>query len=270
VATLDVAVDVRQVTADEQRSYWDNGWVSLPGLIAPELADELLERARRLMGESGYEADLREIDRDLSLFAEFDRVDRSDDLYRSLVFHPKLGRNAALLLGRDMAVRSLMNMLAVKLPKDSATDRLGKGPTDFHQDFGSLPLRAESIVIWIALAEITPEMGSVRFHEGSHKLGRLAGNPLEWPRLEECPLSEPLHMQPGDATGHSPFVVHGAPENTTDRPRWAYIASYFPAHATYTGATCHHTDKAEGLVPDQPLDHPSFPVVYDPERDRLG
>jgi len=48
-------------------------------------------------------------------------------------------------------------MLAVKLPKDSATDRLGKGPTDFHQDFGSLPLRAESIVIWIALAEITPK-----------------------------------------------------------------------------------------------------------------
>jgi hypothetical protein len=77
-------------------------------------------------------------------------------------------------------------------------------------------------------------------------------------------------MQPGDATGHSPTVVHGAPENTTDRPRWAYITSYFPAASTYTGASCHHTDSAEGLERDKPFEHPNFPLVYDPARDRTS
>jgi hypothetical protein len=90
----------------------------------------------------------------------------------------------------------------------------------------------------------------------------------DWPRLQELPLSEPLTYHPGDATAHLTFAVHGAPQNLSDRPRWAYICAYLPADAPMLGIPSVFTDdfvvKGE-LEAGRPLDHPSFPVVYDPE-----
>jgi hypothetical protein len=268
----------RAVTDAELAHFYERGWAFLPSLISSEMADELLVRAQGLMGASGADRALREVDRDLTFFSEYQHPDEQDELFRSVVFDPQLGRSVALLLGRDMSIRSLTNIIATKLPQVSETDRKGNQRTSWHQDHGSTPVRSEAVVIWIALSEVTPEMGAMRFFEGSHRLGWLPGEPDDpenwldidpdaWPRLRrECALSEPLHYKPGDATAHGTLTVHGAPANTTDRPRWAYACTYFPAHAPYTGAACYYTQGiTDALALFRPLEHPRFPLVYEAE-----
>ena len=49
--------------------------------------------------------------------------------------------------------------------------------------------------------------------------------------------------------------------DTTDRERWAYIFSYFPADTLYTGAQNHNFDGI-GLQPNRVIEHPRFPQVY--------
>src|ERR1700754_1920191 len=158
----EVAVEVRDVTRDEIDFYRANGWVFLPGLISPEIAADLLARAKALMGERGDANELRPVlDQESQLFNTRYRPDLEDELYRGLRTSPALGRDASQLLGKDMAVRSLTNFVAVKLPRDLDTDKLGKGPTSYHQDHGAMPTMGESLVFWIALDDVTPEMGSM-------------------------------------------------------------------------------------------------------------
>ena len=46
----------------------------------------------------------------------------------------------------------------------------------------------------------------------------------QYPKLTELyEVSPPLHYQPGDATVHHGYMVHGAPPNETDRHRLAYL-----------------------------------------------
>lgn len=221
------------------------------------------------MGARGDANALRPgIDSETEFFTTRYRPDVEDDLYMRLRTDPVMGKNAARFFGKDTRIRSLTNFLAVKLPKDLETEKLGKGPSVYHQDHGAMPTAGESLVYWIALEEVTPEMGSMRFYNGSHALNWLAGDPLSWPRLEEFPLSEPLIYKPGDATVHGTMVVHGAPENETDVPRWSYIINYFPDDAVYTGLAGRHTRGVDELLEagQRFPEHPYYPVVYDPER----
>ena len=111
----------------------------------------------------------------------------------------------------------------------------------------------------------------MRFLSGSHqagplgKMGLISGPELPdyYPHLKDrYPLSPPIHLHAGDATVHNGMVVHGAPPNTTDQPRWAAIFSYHPSDTCYTGAP-HHIFKAElGLEVGKPIKHDLFRVVY--------
>jgi ectoine hydroxylase-related dioxygenase (phytanoyl-CoA dioxygenase family) len=107
-------------------------------------------------------------------------------------------------------------------------------------------------------------MGSMRFYNGSHRLGWLAGDPLSWPQVQDFEHSDPVVYKPGDATAHGTMVVHGAPENRTERSRWSYICNFFPDAAVYSGLEGRHTAGAEdALVAGQRFpDHPYYPLVY--------
>lgn len=259
-------VNIREITNQEIGNFWDKGWVFLPRLIEPDLTTALLKHAKVLMGESGADHEPREGEQDISFFTQFDWPGEVDPFFAGVALDPTLGRNAARLLGNDVAVRILSNMIAVKLPRDFVTIRSGKGESFFHQDQISAPFQGMNVVIWIALTEITPDMGAMRFYEGSHKLGWLSGDPLDWPRVhEECPLSEPLHYLPGDATAHGSLTIHGAPENESQNSRWAFIANYFPANALYSGNPSYWTkSKRDELEIGKPLDQAPFAVVYEP------
>jgi hypothetical protein len=260
-----VSIDVREVTEDEIRRFHDQGWVKLPQLISREAAAGLLAVVKEKMGENGDERmNTPSTARNLDAFAKWYRLDDESDLFHALRYNRQLGRNSALLMRRDMGIRSLTALTAVKLPRDAAVDH-GKGTTTWHQDHMATPAKCTSIGFWLALDEITPEMGGMQFRNGSQREGLLTPPMESWDLLEEYELSEPVTYQPGDATAHSSLVVHGAGTNDSDRPRWGYIINTFPADAPYVPYPTQHTQGIEGdLTPGKPLDHPRFPLIYSP------
>lgn len=95
----------------------------------------------------------------------------------------------------------------------------------------------------MALNEIPPERGSLRFLNGSVRAGL-----VEWDRekhadvfeavpdlLERYPMSPELHYEPGDATVHELPTFHSARANTTDEHRWVYVHTFVRADARFTG-----------------------------------
>lgn len=272
----------RAITPDEIAHYQENGWVKVEGLISPELAREMLATVKHplLSADTGGEVrhgpirvrgEMGKI-RDRGMWRDWHFPGRDDRLepIRSLALSRELGRNAALALGRDVGINYHADMIAVKMPAGHASSRA----TGFHQDWVNFPFdRVGFLTFWIALDTITPDQGSMRFYNGSHRegpLGKMARYDLEIPDYypyirERYALSDPIHLAPGDATIHSGLVVHGAPENTTDRPRWTLILFYHPADTCYTGAPHHIFRPGIGLEVGKPIKHDLFPCIYEPE-----
>lgn len=264
---------VRAVTDEEVSSYVRDGWVFLPGFIDRRLAGEMLAAAKSVMGGEGVGwsarpgVDMLEYWHDRHFMAR-----EGIEPFRTLSYSPPMGRAVQRFNERDVAVRHWADMLAVKPPAGS-TSR--SGDTPFHQDYPNRHFdRVGNVTFWIALESMPAERGIPRFRSGSHRLGPLghytgqrfsgsAGQDVHetYPWLaERCPLSEPRDMEAGDATAHSGLVLHAAPANTTDAPRWAYITIYIPADTLWTGTRFLGQGDIE-LAVDQPFDHPNFPVI---------
>ena len=152
--------------------------------------------------------------------------------------------------------------------------------TPWHQDYPATPLdRANDLQIWVAAAEITPEMGCLQYLSGSHRLPPMGkGQNFRLPDgsrapngatdiypwlLDKFEVSPAFHMQPGDALAHHSLTMHYSQENaSTTHDRWAWGSRRMDARICYNGAPNHRTDD-RGLVLDQPFDHPEFPIVID-------
>jgi Phytanoyl-CoA dioxygenase (PhyH) len=271
-----VLMQVRDVTDSEIAHYKEKGWVKLDQLISADAAGDLLTRAKGFMGDKGDTHEPRP-GRDkvnTTTWNDYHDIADDDQLFGALGYSKKVGHLAQRLMDRDVPVRIYTNTLAVKLGTKQNTVRPGTGTSPWHQDFPSLPFdRVGFLTFWIALDEVTPEMGAMRFYSGSQRLGSLGrvnwfdGKELVdvYPNLEaNFPLSPPLHYNPGDATVHHSLVVHGAPRNETDRPRWPFIVSYFPADTKFNGGLApeSHRGDAKVLMPGQPFDSPRFRQVF--------
>lgn len=270
----------REVSDEEIAQFQENGWVKVPGLISSELAQEILDSVKTNMlaandGEvhtAGIKAD-EKLDKihDREIWRDWHFPGRDDGLepLRSLTYSQDLGRDSALLMGREVPINYHADLVAVKMPAGHSASKA----TGFHQDWVNFPFdRVGFLTFWIALDEITADMGSMRFYNGSHRAGPLgkmglvgAELPDYYPELRDrFELSDPIDLAQGDATIHTGLVVHGAPENTTDRPRWTLILAYHPADTCYTGAP-HHIFSADlGLEVGKPIRHERFRRVYEP------
>ena len=257
---------VRPVTDAEVSTFWENGWVKLPSLIDRQSAAKLLARAKSVFGEDGRlglepVADVRPQGYDYRTWfrSHFGADQLGADVF-SVARSRRLGHNVARLYGRDSCVRVLLNNFQVKLPRDSGVGEA----TVFHQDTpGFLYVEGAIISIWMAIDEVTADMGGLQFRTGAHKLGYL-GTMQGWEeRLNAFPLTPPMILQPGDATAHIGNMYHGTGPNMTDRPRWSWTSIMAPGDARYTGAKSPYGDNL-GLEPGQILDHPSAPIIYAP------
>lgn len=258
---LDINDHLREVTDEEVAHYEEYGWVKLDRLVSPEFAAELREAA-------------------LQPRADTDRIGTWESManhpgvepYRSFFFSARMGSNAAKLINRkkytdaEVPLRYRLDHFIRREP--------GPDHTRFHQDSAEHGSdRAGELQFWLALDEVTPEMGAMRFLSGSHRAGPLGsvlrpGEPdlLElYPKLtEHFPLSDPFHYQPGDTTVHHGYMVHGAPPNTSDRARLCYIFSYTPADTRWPqGRTKNWGQLSEPLSDDvaNPIAYPAQPVL---------
>ncbi|GLZ08670.1 hypothetical protein Acsp03_61360 [Actinomadura sp. NBRC 104412] len=257
-----VQAPVRDVTEKEIAHYREHGWALLPGLVDPGfvagLRDRALERlaARREAFRNSFVDQAFGQDRDIA---------EHDEAFRALALSPGLGRNATRLLLGVQNVRLQVTNLLIKEPEDGN----GHGATVFHQDFPWMPMdRSAMLTIWLALDDVSADMGSLRFYDRSHLYGPLGRSFVregddalsQHPWLKDLEVSPPIDMAPGDATVHSALVIHGAPANRRDRPRLSFTVTYFDAASLYTGAPYGQTDDL-GLKVNEPFDHPLFPVV---------
>ena len=167
--------------------------------------------------------------------------------------------NRKRLKGVDVPMRYRIDIFGERAP--------GGGGATPHQDaceHGSD--RVGELQFWMALAEVTPEMGSMRFVNRSHKEGALGsvfnrddddvvpmgkgGNLFDqYPQLvPELGLSEPFTYAPGDCTVHAGYTVHMSPANTTEDTRWNWLFSFSPADTRYwNGDSSNHGSQRERL-----------------------
>ncbi len=259
-------VTARTATPGEVAHFRANGWVHLPEAIPAEALAQVRAAARDVLGEAAEHHKRSRSALFRSLWRTYDEPSRKDGRLLDFATSADIGRLGSQFL-RDRAVRFLRDELIVKMPADG-TEGIG---SPWHQDFPySSRDRSEQINFWIALEDTPPERSTLRFLSGSHRWGAL-GRALDLPEndlvaqypelLDECELSPPLHLRAGDATVHHSLVVHAAPPNTTDVPRWAYTVVLFQAAALYTGAPQRLTGQL-GLEVNQPFDHPLTPVVW--------
>ncbi|WP_336210335.1 phytanoyl-CoA dioxygenase family protein [Nonomuraea sp. LPB2021202275-12-8] len=251
-------IPVRRVTGDEVSFFGEHGWVRLPRLVDPAAVERLRERAAgRLQGRDKGRRTLVD-----EAFGQARDIAESDELFGALALSPTMGRNAVHMLHGVRAVRVQVTNLLVKEPGEH-------GATEFHQDFPWMPMdRSAMLTVWLALADVPADMGSLRFYDGSHRhglLGRSFTRPGDdqlsrHPWLKELELSPPLDLQAGDATAHHALTVHGAPANRRDTTRLSFTVTYFDADALYTGAPYQQTDGL-GLVVNEPFEHPRFPCL---------
>jgi ectoine hydroxylase-related dioxygenase (phytanoyl-CoA dioxygenase family) len=267
----------REVTDEEAAFFQEHGWVFLPNLLPRETCELILEDMKRRMGESGEEvSDPTRVTRPrgaaakgVAEFAEYYYPSRDNELLHRLTYSERAGLNAHRLMGRDVGVLYHYDLIGCKIPEQREG---GTGPTLWHQDDPSLPFdRDGGLVVWLALADLTPDMGTLRFVDRSLRQGRLGrlnlnlegADPFEvYPRLKELDISPPLTHSPGDATVHHGLTLHSAPANTSDDPRWVFIRGYLPADVRYTGAPWLHFKDLDVKV-DQLIEHPRFPLLYE-------
>ncbi|MCP3102432.1 phytanoyl-CoA dioxygenase family protein [Myxococcus sp. K15C18031901] len=260
---------VRSVTDDEVQHFRTKGWVVLRAFYAPWVVEGVLERARARMGEAPLTVSRTDpharMPNEFNWYARWDGCSHHDAWIHQFSHSQALARGAARLMG-SARVRFYFDHVFVKLPSSS-----GGGKTPWHQDLPHHPLdRQGALTMWAPLVECPPEMGSMRFLGGSHRVGLLGRylnrrdgvslvdeNPWVLDAHESSP---PLHLRPGDITVHDLAVVHCAQENRSTAPRWVYATQWLPPAARYTGAPNHRTD-GHGLALDEPLDHPRFPLI---------
>jgi hypothetical protein len=261
-----VDAHIRELTEAELASFRENGWALLKGLLDPELASALFERAMPMTGEPGLAGD----------FGIDPQPSKMDDLFHAVVFSKRMGRNALrvirTMLPTDVSsVRYWTDNIFLKMPEGTG---VADGVTEYHQDFHIGPHIVEDRIgkanFWVALHDCPPERSTLRFFSGSHKLGVLGpkkdpdGRSIVdvYPKLPEwCPLSPPLHLQPGDATIHHSLTVHGAPANSTDQQRCVFEFVYIHPDARHNGVV---NDLTEANAPVELLPGKLFnkPIVY--------
>ncbi|MCJ2186285.1 phytanoyl-CoA dioxygenase family protein [Novosphingobium beihaiensis] len=259
----------RTITPEEVAHYQEKGWVLLKRFIDPDTIATLLRKAQGIMGEDGDSNPPYGIDQ--PYFNAQAASGYHDPQVRPMLHG--IGDAAKALMARkaNVPVRLFNDFFAPKLPAARKTRNQGNGATSFHQDFITFAVdRTGGMTFWIPLEGYGPDAGTMSFIEGSHKLGVLGnytsydGKDIRevYPELEDLPMTEQVTYEPGDVTAHSHLTVHGAGQNSLDRPRWAYLVLPQPADARWNGAPPEaFVPDAHGMVPYGMFPDAAFPII---------
>lgn len=231
------------------------GHVLLRGVFSPEeiaayrpaLRDYILEKRKRLSaGERNLGASPEN-----TIFSLGDAPQAVADF----VTAPRLGELTARLLGVE-AVR-ILHFCGFFKPG-------GGPPTPWHQDLSFIPLDSDrAISAWIPLMDITPEMGSLVFAEGSHRQGYQ--EPYAAHRF--C-LARNGAMKAGDVSLHMGWTLHAAGRNESARMREAIAVCFYADGARVTSGEglpfrrSLMTSYFAGLRPGDVAAGPMNPVVF--------
>jgi ectoine hydroxylase-related dioxygenase (phytanoyl-CoA dioxygenase family) len=256
------------ISGEQLKFYEENGYVVLREVLTQEevnayrqIIDETVEELtkhdkRSLAEKTPYERE----------FLQCGHLWRTFPEVRPFTLSERLGSIA----------KQLLKASKVRLWHDQALYKVAGGDaTEPHQDIAYWPMiEKDAGTIWLALDEVTTEMGAMHFIPGSHKADLFSydnnienaiegkSNLLE--RAKQVLNTEDVtyNLKPGDATFHHSLTVHFAGANKTNKVRKGMTVIYFADGVRYDGkspAADHHC--AEGSVDGEPIATKWNPVI---------
>jgi hypothetical protein len=165
------------------------------------------------------------------------------------------GRNPYSIMGYQNRCRGIYDLALTPLFLDYVEDLLGpdfvmwtshylcKEPHDpkrvpWHQDATYWPVRpTRTVTIWLAIDEVTPENGPMRFVPGSHTNGKIdwevaqGDTALAQEIMDVSTYPDPFDnvLQAGQISIHSSTLIHGSQPNDTDQRRCGLTLRYVPS-----------------------------------------
>lgn len=243
------------LTADQAAAYRRDGFVHLPGVLAPaeaaRFAAAALDARDRLDDFHGGPA-----------FAQVLQLWQRDEVLRELTLDAGLAGLATRLAG--VPLRLWHDQLLIKAPHNGAA-------TEFHQDQPYWPHRGSrhALSAWVALVDVPAERGCMTFIPGTQHLTGLRPQDLTdhddlhtlVPDLAFRPrVTVPLRA--GDCTFHHSRLAHTAAPNRTDDPRIAHVVIYVDAAARFADDAGPHPVTAPlGLADGDLLPDAAFPPL---------
>ena len=184
---------VREVTDAEVAFYREHGWVMLRALVRPAFAAELLAAGLAYRESTEGRTELMARPPTGGMTDAERKGSVGLEPYRSFMFSQRMERNAQMLLDRrrlkgiDVPLRYRYDNLVLKAPGDKGTS--------YHQDASEHGSdRGGELQFWLALAEVTPDMGAMRFVDKSHLEGPLGSTFNVRPQQLNSPAS--IHLYP--------------------------------------------------------------------------
>jgi ectoine hydroxylase-related dioxygenase (phytanoyl-CoA dioxygenase family) len=217
-----------ELTAAQTDQYRRDGHILLRGVASPEEVERIRPLVTELVTDITRVRDTRvRLEDESTLFTEVTNVWQKSSELREFVCARRFARIAATLMG----------VRGVRLYHDQATIKdPGGSRTPWHKDHYNWPLATHHTVkMWLALSDITQNMGVLVFASGSHHGGlfpevpfRLNFQEIFSRVIRERMVPTPSYFQkPGDAVFYSGGVLHSALENNSTRRREALAVIYY-------------------------------------------
>lgn len=227
------------ITAEHIGDMKQKSWASLPGLLSREEVAKIRDiflaapPRTRVSGPDKQAADPEQL---LS--------------HESLAWGNPYLRKVVTSRRLSSAVVGLMQQPeAIYVQDISFFKPVGAAEIPYHQDYAYWPFDREgNVTLWIALEDMSEDMGPLRYLEGSQKegpLGLIDRNDIRdvYPQLRDLSVGGGKAMKAGDAQAHWGLTIHGSAANKGTARRSALSFRYHRSDVVYTGLTHPHYDK---------------------------
>lgn len=213
---------------EETAAFLRDGHVRVRGLAAPREVEAYRPAIRGVLDALAARHETQgRIDDYNDLFTQVTNAWRLDESTRRFVFARRFARVAARLLG----------VRGVRLYHDQALFKEPGGrPTPWHRDQFYWPLDTnDTVTMWMALVDVSREMGPMTFASGSHRAGDVPGLPIgaesdevlaAYVAAKGFPLAGEA-LAAGDATFHAGRTLHSAGPNLSAGRREVMTVIYF-------------------------------------------
>jgi ectoine hydroxylase-related dioxygenase (phytanoyl-CoA dioxygenase family) len=261
--------------SDEQIAFFiENGYLANVKLLDEAQVDQLREELDEIKDPTHPKHDLfyefhsnESANPDAVLFHSLGHW-RITPGFHDVLWNPAFVIAASQLLG-NKPVRFWHDQLFWKPAKHG-------GVVAWHQDYSywtrTKPM--QHLTCWVALDDVSKENGCIYYIPKSHKWGlldkpELAGDMeginafLTPQQKEEFKNKVPVEMKEGYATFHHPLTVHGSYENTSPRPRRAFVLNVF-ADETRSDTDGELLQGVPIINKGKKMEGQFFPLLFDP------
>ncbi len=120
----------------------------------------------------------------------------------------------------------------------------------WHQDGEYWPIRPlATCTVWVAIDDVTPENGAMRYIPGSHKVGiqqhltdasdELVLHKVVAPGIVEESKAKDDTLSAGQVSLHDVYLIHGSPANRSNKRRAGLAMRYMPTTSQFDRSIGH-------------------------------